>query len=565
MKHTNTNTYTRCIKEEIHHVCVNQEQITTLYNRYQFLQEELNKLTQNTNLTTQITNTPLAKNQGKYRDYIQNITQPYKQWTYQGKRAKNFRFITEVLRRETLSIQERQEIAKTCQKHDWTITQDLIEDLHKHNHYPTGPALKNINRSKTIPEYPTHITLVMDWTTQDKENVNLVNDGTAYDLLVDQTHVLIRIPEKIRAYHVCKPSFVTDDDGVLYCMFPYEQEVKQVQHACGVGGYDWGKVLPVSCVAVYDDGMASPQYVATRETEHLRELIDDNTASLRVLNEKQDRIGELLAGRFGAGLYEKWLALEHEKHLIRNKRSRRREHYARLVARDIVRGFMLDAGVDELHFEGLSLFDMASWFHEFGLIVDAVREACEEFGFVCLPVSANNTSHRDPVSGEYVNPGADRRVCTSVGVLDRDYVASLNIACSVPVRRKGGASRHVVSCSGVGVDGTHKRRCRPDRRKSIHKKHVKRVRSLEDRVRLNRLRVERRERVRKERVAFYERVRAREEVLQESVLNIVSGRSVAVSGSVMAKTAFGWVLPLVSSDTRDETFFLPSFALNDKV
>jgi hypothetical protein len=51
-------------------------------------------------------------------------------------------------------------------------------------------------------------------------------------------------------------------------------------------------------------------------------------------------------------------------------------------------------------------------------------------------VDAKNSSHTDPFSEEYVTPKDDRTIHTESGDLDRDYVASLELAVRQPRKLK---------------------------------------------------------------------------------------------------------------------------------
>ena len=137
-----------------------------------------------------------------------------------------------------------------------------------------------------------------------------------------------------------KPAFLADDDGGFWCVFAYDESpVKPHDVRDGVCAYDWGKVLPVSCAAVYNDGSFTPQFVATRETQNLRHGIDSLSDEIASNYKKLKNIEALLGGsKQDAYAVRSAEAIGHSIAVLRSKRSRMRAHYAQLVARDVVEG-----------------------------------------------------------------------------------------------------------------------------------------------------------------------------------------------------------------------------------
>jgi hypothetical protein len=102
-----------------------------LIKRYMFLQEALDKLLGDTSLMMRLLHSENLGSKGKFRDELQAITKPYKDWSYPGKKAKNFRFITEQVRSLLKSLHDRWVISEYCQKHDWHYSMQLMEELHE--------------------------------------------------------------------------------------------------------------------------------------------------------------------------------------------------------------------------------------------------------------------------------------------------------------------------------------------------------------------------------------------------------------------------------------------------
>ena len=520
-----------------------------LIKRYMFLQEALDKLLGDTNLMMRLLHSENLGNKGKFRDELQAITKPYKNWSYPGKKAKNFRFITEQVRSLLKSLHDRWVISEYCQKHDWHYSTKLIEELHDAGYYPRRVEVTNICRAKSLPTIPEHKTFVMDWSTQDIENVRVHDDH--FDIKVDLDWLRVEIPEALRGKHkVSKPSFRLGSDGLFYCTFSYEEkEDKLSAPSGGVGANDWGRINQISCAAVYPDGSWTEQYLGTKEGDHLHDVISVLDDELEPLYRKRDAISALLRGRYDAALYGKWCALEHEIGLLRSKRSRVRDHACRVDARDVVRGFMVEANVDELHLEDLSDMDDSTRLYTVGLSQDYISEACEVRGFACVMVNFSQSSHTNPFTGEHVEPDGNRRVVVDDEghTLDRDHVASLEL-CVRPAKREKSGSRREVGRPDIskGSLGVSVRRVRPSRRKGLHKGLVKAGSSSGSRrVRKLLLRVSR-EALRRERDAFYERVGTRQTSRQ---VFSGSGRCIAVTGMAWAKSPSGQ-LPTINNDNQ---------------
>jgi len=401
-------TYVSCWKMEAHQVAAKGADLDLLWDRYMFLQNELDRLLQDRELMRRLARSENLRSKGKFRDEMQELTShPYKKWDHKGAKAHSFRFLTEQVRALLLSLDERTRVARVCEEHGWEWSQSLWDDLHERGLYPRQVEVKNVCRSGKIPEPPTSKPLVMDWSTQDntvrvKWNAALVR--------VDRTWIRFEIPRALRrvAVRISKPQFVVSpEDGLMYVMLPFEAECPEtpLDETPGVGGYDWGRKVPVSCAAVYEDGSYSPQYVGTREGERLHRELERIDTELDVLYRKSERIGDLLAGRYDAAAYRKWGNQRHMIGVLRNKRSRVREHAARVDARDVVLGFMVATGVDELRYEDLSDMDDPTRTHMVGLIQEGIGRCCERLGFSAVPVGFRDSSRTDPFSGEEGDPG----------------------------------------------------------------------------------------------------------------------------------------------------------------
>lgn len=539
--------FTRARAEETH--CVIRGDWSILLERYLFLQDELDKLLQQSELMEGLLYSENLKNKGKFRDELQGLIQPYKQWQYPGRKAKNFRFLTEQVRSLLLSLHDRWVISEHCERHDWKFSTQLMDELHNAGLYPRYVEVKNICRAGKMPTIPSHKTLVMDWSTQDKENIR--KHGNDFEIEVDHTWLTVEVPSVLHDKHkVSKPAFRLGADGILYCTFSYEEKEQTMCHPSGgVGANDWGKINQISCAAVYPDESWTRQYLGTREGDHLHEQEQDLTDRISHLCDKRDAIADLLKGRYDSHLYDKWCGLSHEIGKLRSARSRLREHMCHVDARDVVDGFMVEARVDELHLEDLSDMDDSTHLHTVGLTQDYIRERCEAHGFACVMVGFSQSSHTNPFTGEHVDPDEDRLVVVDEALeleLDRDHCASLEL-CVRPAKRGKSGSRRKVGRPVIGKGDVGRSACRvrPVRVKGEHKRLVKgessryarRARKLHAR--------EVRARLHSERDAFYERAGTR----RTRQVFSGSGRCIAVTDTAWAKSPSGQ-LPTINNDNH---------------
>lgn len=101
----------------------------------------------------------------------------------------------------------------------------------------------------------------------------------------------------------------------------------------------------------------------------------------------------------------------------------------------------------------------SKWAH--GLVRQRLEERARAFGITVEVVPAGGSSRLDPFTLESVTPRSDRSVVTSGGVMDRDDVASLNLAS----RKSTRACRALKRKTGLPVKMGGQGRLSRDRRK----------------------------------------------------------------------------------------------------
>lgn len=178
---------------------------------------------------------------------------------------------------------------------------------------------------------------------------------------------------------------------------------------------------------------------------------------------KNNRLGLIIKGQASpdpvdVDAYERRAG---EIEFLREKITEQKGKVAWLIARDVVdHAVRHHCGVIKM--EDLGFVQEAygsKWAH--GLVRQRLEERARAFGITVEVVPAGGSSHLDPFSLEHVDPRSDRSVVTSGGVMDRDDVASLNLASRKSTRACRALKRKTGSPVKMGGQGRLSR----DRRK----------------------------------------------------------------------------------------------------
>ena len=397
---------------------------------YDHLQQELDRILTDENLMRQIMQVNTNLKRGDYwRELRDIIGDGFKQWGY-GSNAWYARMIYEQLRRIVTSGEERRAVHDALLRHNNEITDKLWEDLNESGIRPKHGVVRNVQReirNGSFTACPMSATLVMDYTS--------VSDAAIEKKLADNRWLFrtsatswldieILLPKNVRKQatgKIAKPRFMKKRlTGEYTGCVSYEVLIPDELSPDRVLGVDLGIVKPFSASALGADGLVSSEYVISKRTQHLIDKYDRIQQSIDRLFAKQSRCEGLVTG-------ERFERRAAEIEAACRKRRRLRSEIVRFVALDIVLCALAeDCG--EVHVERLSWLDSTggSWNHS--EVQAALAEVASLFGLRVLKVNAAYSSCTDPVSGEHgVERGRD--VVFEGWVVDRDFLASVNLAC----------------------------------------------------------------------------------------------------------------------------------------
>ena len=170
-----------------------------------------------------------------------------------------------------------------------------------------------------------------------------------------------------------------------------------------------------------------------------------------------------------------------EQRYVINKLSRLRQSLAWLIARDIAYHCQAN-GVDTVKLENLSWLEARGGKWNFSDIQDTIRQVLSAYGIAVYKVNPKNSSQVDPFTNERITH-IGRSALTSVGVRDRDYLASLELT-KRPGKKCRKKDKCVKSVKSTKLPAKCRdkhaptpKRAKPVRKKSVHKLVVKNTHS----------------------------------------------------------------------------------------
>lgn len=429
---------------------------------YDHLQGELNRILSDEELMRKILQVDTGLKKGDYwRELRWIIGDGFLEWGY-GSNAWYARMVYENIRRVVTSGAERRIVHDLLVKHGNEPDDGFWDELYEVGAYPKHGVVRNIQReikNGCFTAYPTSAIFVMDYTAvSDKaierkvsQNRWLFRTGK-----VSWLDIEILLPKNVRKQatgKVAKPRFMRKKlTGEYTGCVSYEVLVPNELSSEKILGVDLGKVKPFSASALDGDGRVSTEYVISKRTKHLFDKYGRIQESLSRLLAKQVRCE-------GLDTSEKFARRATEIDEVRAKCRRLRDEITRFVALDIVLCALAeDCGC--VHVERLSWLDARGGRWNHSEVQAAVESVAPLFGLRVYKVDAAYSSRVDPTSGE-LGAECGRAVVFADGwVVDRDYLATVNLACR-PVVADGECHE---------VDGSFRvikpRRARHVRRKS---------------------------------------------------------------------------------------------------
>ena len=385
------------------------------------------------------------ESKGNFRDrFIKEYGKLYLKWNIEGDKAKYYRIIIAQIRQQALSIKEKFLISEICEKYNYDLTKlkSIRNDLTLQGLYPTNSLVKNICRSRKVPDNQVKLTPILDFTAEDNQISRVMHDDT--DNIV---YFKVKIEKEWVDFHIGLPvSSMREHSGrfarpiiqrnkktqELYLRFTYEPVIHKHEFDPDlIMGCDQGKIKPITSAIISKDGSYSTELTYSKELVNVSHKIDVLEKEKKFLYSKCSRIEALLTNLEEDSLdYFDCLyslgGIQEQVGFIRNKQSRIRENVAWIVARDVI-NHALHYNVGRINLENLSVFEnTGKWNH--ALVREKICELAELHGIDVMLVDAKNTSHNDPFTDNHVNPKSTRMMRVVVGERDRDYIASIEIA-----------------------------------------------------------------------------------------------------------------------------------------
>lgn len=385
------------------------------------------------------------ESKGNFRDrFIKEYGKPYLDWGIEGDKAKYYRIIIAQVRQQALSIKDKFLISDICSKYDYDITKlkSIRNDLTSQGLHPTNSLIKNICRSRKVPDNQVKLTPILDFAAEDNQISRVLYDDNNrivyFKMKIEKEWVdfNIELPvSNVREYNgnFARPIIQRNKKTQeLYLRFTYEPIIHNHEFDPDlVMGCDQGKLKPITSAIISKDGSYSTELTYSKELVNISDKLDVLEKEKTFLYAKRSRIEALLTNLdensidYFDCLYSLG-GIQEQIDFIRNKQSRIRENVAWIVARDVI-NHALYYNVVRINLENLSVFEnTGKWNH--ALVREKICELAELHGIEVTLVDAKNSSHTDPFTDEYVDPKSTRVMSVSIGERDRDYIASLEIA-----------------------------------------------------------------------------------------------------------------------------------------
>lgn len=302
------------------------------------------------------------------------------------------------------------------------------------------------------------VKITPDWVIY---TVNI--NGEWLDFIVDRP---VYVPPFVGK--VARPIFQRNTKGELYIRVSYEIETTEYSATSStIMGVDLGRVKPFS-TAISTQDFYTTELAPTKETESVAHKIFVLENERNKLHTKINNCNTVWDGSNNY-LAHKIERLYCEKRHVVNKLSGLRKSLAWLIARDIAYHCQAN-GVDVVKLENLSWLEARGGKWNFSDIQDTVHQVLSALGIAVYKVNPHNSSQVDPFTDERITH-IGRSAITSVGVRDRDYLASLELT-----KRPGKKYRKKDKCVKSVKATKLPARCRdkhaptPRRAKPVHKK-----------------------------------------------------------------------------------------------
>lgn len=478
------------------HRCIANEELKSVEELYSFMEQEYHKLIQDYLASGIIYSKKLLSSGGNFRNqFLKDFGNRNNDWDEKkiaGNRAKYYRMIIENLRRLLLSLNEREEVAKVCKAYNWDLSKkkDIRADLTAKNLHPKEGVLRNVLKAKASPKLPTKPVLIIDFASEDEKVSKVRSNKTSVDvqLRIFKNWVNFNLPAYphigVFKAKVTRPSIRRDkDNGNLIIQFAYEVPVLSNSSSENHMGIDIGKNKPFAASIIGKD-FYTTELSPSKETSNLGKKIERLIKERGRLYEKSSNIENfgVLSKHFVKERAASVERLHEQVNFINKKLSRLRKQLSNLVARDLFYHCLVN-DVKSVNLEDLAWLDSkgGKWNHSD--VRDKIYNLLSLHGIEVFEVYAKHTSHVDPFNGEKVSYDKDRKAKTEKGFLDRDYLASMEIA-----KRKGKCYNRKDKYNPKNERTLKEKRCRdkhaptPKRAKVMSKKKAWKTREEVEKV-----------------------------------------------------------------------------------
>ena len=464
------------------------ENYSKLQFLYEFLESEFHAVVQELRSSGIVYDKALLRNRGKFRNqFLADFGLRHKssKWdSIKGCKSRYYRIIIDNIRLLLLGEVERLNIINICKKYNYPLDSitDIRNELTANNLYPTTGHLRNILRSQGNINHKVNPQFMLNFTVEGSEVSKVENtpDQVVYTVNVNGEWLdfVVTRPVYVPQFvsKVARPIFQRNDKGELYIRVSYEIETAEYSTTNDtIMGVDLGKVKPFSA-AINNGDFYTTELAPTKETDIVAHKIFVLENERNKLYTKIDNCVEVWDGKNNY-LANKIERLYSEKRYVVNKLSRLRHALAWLIARDIAYHCQAN-GVDTVKLENLSWLEARGGKWNFSDIQDTVHQVLSAYGIAVYKVNPKNSSQVDPFTGERIKH-VGRSATTSVGVRDRDYLASLELT-KRPGKKYRKKDKCVKSVKAVKLPTRCRdkhaptpRRAKPVRKKTLHKRIVK--------------------------------------------------------------------------------------------
>lgn len=388
-------------------------------------------------------------------------------------RAWHSRMIFEQLRRMVESLRERQIIFDTLNSGNPDSL--LWARVNEQGVYPTMGTVANVRDSQTRPELPRHALFVLDYSVSDKDMFR--QHGHTFQVkTIDNEWIEFSVPLPLSSREgatgtVAKPQFRRTRDGHYIGDLAYEVEISRAPSDGSVLGVDLGKVKDFSAVVLHPDGETSQEYIPSRIIGRLSSRIDALNREKSAVRSKCWRAKPYIESPHSLPDSvdrdsRRWNQIWNiSAKIVRLKMER-----SRLIARDLV-SIAVDNHCSEIHMENLSWLKSKAGRWEHSLIQQHICEVAELHGVAMVRVNAAHTSRQHPITGNMGEWIGRNVVFDDSECLDRDHLASINIA------RRGRKTRHVTHICRASST-----RAKPPSRAKIRRRMRELLHAREDQV-----------------------------------------------------------------------------------